>query len=1854
MGGVGRFRSLKRLVGCGALAALASVQAAQLTLTWQDNSDDELGFNIERSTNGGSFAQIASVGPNVVTYVDTSVVAGTAYSYRVAAYNAVGNSPYANVVTNAPAITTQPTDQVATAYQNATFTAAVSGVPAPSVRWQKNGVDLADGGVVSGSSTTTLTLTGVTVSDATTYTLTATNGIGTSAVSNAAALTVNKRSQTITFPQPSNVTYGPGAQFTLSATSDSGLPVSFSSSNTSVVTVSGSTGTTIGVGTTTITPIQAGDANTLAAANAVPRTLQVTPASQTITFPAIAPVTYGVGTITLAATSSSGLPITYLSFDTSVATVNGNQLNIVGAGGTNIAADQSGNANYLGANRVQQSLSVAKANQNITFGALASAKVGDAPITLGGTATSGLAVSYTSSNPAVATVSGNTLTVVAPGSTSITASQAGTNNYNAASSVIQAFTVTKGNQTITFGGLANQVFGVAPFAVAATSTSGLPVTFSIASGPATATGTNGSTITVTGAGTVVVNADQAGNSGYNAAGTVQQSFTVAKATPVITWAAPAGINYGTALSATQLSATSSVPGTFAYTPATGTILNAGAGQTLGVTFTPTDTADYNSANASTTITVAKVTPSLSWPAPSAISSGTALSATQLNATSPVPGTFVYTPPTGTVLGPGAGQTLSVAFTPTDTTDYNSTSTTTTISVNAAPQTITFGSLTGQSYGVAPFTVSATATSGLPVSFSVLSGPATASGTNGSTITVTGVGTVVVRASQAGNTIYNAAAPVDQPFVVAKTTPVITWATPAAVTYGTALSATQLNASTTIAGTFTYTPATGTILNAGAGQALSVTFTPTDTVNYNGSSGSTTITVNQAAQTITFGALASHITTDAPFTLTGSASSGLSVAYTSSNTAVATVSGNTVTVVGPGSTNLTATQPGNANFLAASPVAQALSVLAPTAPSFTTQPSNQSGSSAAFVVVAAGVPTPTLQWQTSADGSTNWTNLSASGIYSGVTAATLVISGATPGTYYYRCLAANGVGTNAVSSAASLSVSAPPATPTTIAPFFLVQPSSQSVPAGTNVFFSAAAAGSPTPALQWFKNGAPISGATSGSLGLGAVTIADAATYTVSATSSSGSVVSQSAVLTVAAAPVITNQSGSQSVVAGASVTFSVTATGSPALTYQWFKSGALVAGATSSVLSLSAVTAADAATYTVAVTNSVGSVTSAGAVLTVAALPVITTQPASQSASIGATAAFSVAVSGTGPFSYQWRKNTVPLASSTSSILSLSGIQAADAANYDVVVSNAAGSVTSNPAVLTVSALPVITTQPASRTVSVGASVTFSVAISGTAPVSYQWRKGGVALAGATGSSLSFSPVQTTDAGTYDVVVSNSSGSVTSSGAALIVNPSPFAGTYFGSFSGGGSWALYVRTDNTATYIAYSSDKGVAVVLNLVVKPDGTFSVDGSAISSQAVTPSGAAGTVGFEPRTAAAAGAVTLTGSITGGQLSGQLIGLGLTLSGSLDQGGATASTSAGLYKASALGSASGATYSIVGASGQAVVVTAGPALVDGATGKVGADGNLSVTTSAGAKVAVTLSAQSQTVSATYTPANSTTSVTFAGVADSAPAVFKLANLSIRSSVGTGNGTLIVGFVINGTSSRSMLVRGIGPSLEAFGVTGALQDPTLTLYAGASVVGANDDWGTGGNPAQIAATAASVGAFALPAASRDAVVLSSLGSGAYTAQLLGKGATTGVALIEIYDAGSTADAQLVNISGRSIVGGTAGPLIAGFVIQGNTPRQLLVRAIGPTLGAFGVTGALADPVLELYQGSSRLFQNDDWGGGSALVAAFGQVGAFGISNPQSKDSALLVTLQPGSYSAVISGANGTSGVALIEVYLMP
>jgi hypothetical protein len=246
---------------------------------------------------------------------------------------------------------------------------------------------------------------------------------------------------------------------------------------------------------------------------------------------------------------------------------------------------------------------------------------------------------------------------------------------------------------------------------------------------------------------------------------------------------------------------------------------------------------------------------------------------------------------------------------------------------------------------------------------------------------------------------------------------------------------------------------------------------------------------------------------------------------------------------------------------------------------------------------------------------------------------------------------------------------------------------------------------------------------------------------------------------------------------------------------------------------------------------------------------------------------------------------------------------------------------------------------------------------------------------------------------------------------------------------------------------------------------------------------------------------------------------------------------------------------------------------------------------------------------------------------------------------------------VIGGSGTETLLIRADGPSLTQFGVSGVLAAPSLSVFNGSgTVIASNTGWGTNANPALIASTAATVGAFALTPGSLDCALIASLPAGAYTVQVSGVGATTGVALAEVYEV-SASGTRLINIATRAQVGTGGNILIPGFVISGSGNEQLLVRADGPALTQFGVGGVLAQPSLSVFNGAGTVIaSNTVWGTNAnpALITGTGaSVGAFALTQG-SADSAHIVNLPAGAYTIQVSGVGNTTGVALAEVYEVP
>jgi hypothetical protein len=282
--------------------------------------------------------------------------------------------------------------------------------------------------------------------------------------------------------------------------------------------------------------------------------------------------------------------------------------------------------------------------------------------------------------------------------------------------------------------------------------------------------------------------------------------------------------------------------------------------------------------------------------------------------------------------------------------------------------------------------------------------------------------------------------------------------------------------------------------------------------------------------------------------------------------------------------------------------------------------------------------------------------------------------------------------------------------------------------------------------------------------------------------------------------------------------------------------------------------------------------------------------------------------------------------------------------------------------------------------------------------------------------------------------------------------------------------------------------------------------------------------------------------------------------------------------------------------------------------------------------------------------------------LAQTAPAqAGRLANLSSRGDVQPNGEPLIVGFVITGPQPKRVLLRGAGPALGVFGLTGTLADPHLRLHdSTGAVLLENDNWSA--DESELRSWADAAGAFPFANGSRDAAFLATLPAGSYTLQLTGAAASNGgVALAEIYEIVAANEAlagrRLVNLSARGQVGTGDAALIGGFVIAGSSERRVLVRGIGPALERFGVTGALADSELELLSSSSVvLARNDNWDADASAAEVASttlRTGAFALP-AGSRDAAVVMTLVPGAYTVHVRGVRGATGVGLLEVYEVP
>lgn len=555
-------------------------------------------------------------------------------------------------------------------------------------------------------------------------------------------------------------------------------------------------------------------------------------------------------------------------------------------------------------------------------------------------------------------------------------------------------------------------------------------------------------------------------------------------------------------------------------------------------------------------------------------------------------------------------------------------------------------------------------------------------------------------------------------------------------------------------------------------------------------------------------------------------------------------------------------------------------------------------------------------------------------------------------------------------------------------------------------------------------------------------------------------------------------------------------------------------------------------------------------------------------------------------------------------------------------------------------------TGPSSGTIlTVGSSVTVSATASspfGTIK-QVQFFSGGALIGTVTTPpySVSFTPTST---GIYNftAVATDNSNATTTSGTTVVeVTPSTGGlGTveYFGSYGNGGEFAYSIVDGSIGTFIGFvPGNKATLYYPDLAVSAAGGFTAPAV---NKVVPVSGNASSTGIQ-------------GTINPGNT---------VFIGPLTQVSSTAVAS-GFYSGSLLGQPTSLLTAIVGADGEIMVYVASGSYSDAGYGTVDSTGHFTIATAAGNTVTGKLTTATGFISGTLTggPGGSFDAAIVSGGTFSDGV---LSNLSTRAPVGTGSSTMIAGFTVGGTVPKQLLVRADGPSLTALGITGAVAATQLNVFSSASSttpIASNIGWSsTPTNASAVTAADLAVGAFALTTGSSDSALTSSFAPGAYTAQVSGVGADTGVALVEIYDMDTATPfttKKLINVSTRASVGTGQSVAIAGFNITGSAPKRLLIRGAGPGLAALGVTGSLPAAHLQLMDKSGNIIrENYSWqlGNGTALVdAAEAATGAFTYASG-SADSAILVVLPPGTYTAELSGAGTATGVGLIEVYEVP
>lgn len=734
----------------------------------------------------------------------------------------------------------------------------------------------------------------------------------------------SKTDQTITFNAIAPRQFG-SPDFDPGATTTSGLPITYSSSNTAVASIVSGKIHIIGMGNTTITALQAGNVDYTPAIS-VTQPFTVDMGTQGINFAPLTAKYYGDPDFDPGAVASSGLPVTYSSNNPNVAVIVDNKVRIVGVGTTSISAFQPGNSNFYPASSVFQNLTVYKKNQTITFNALPAKTFKDADFDPGATASSGLLVTYTSSNTNIATIVGGRVHIVGAGAVNILASQEGNTSFSSAPVVPRTLIIGQADQKITFLPIADMVYDDI-YLDPAMSNSGLDIEY-ISDNTSVAEIINNK-IHVVGSGTANIAATQPGNTNYFPATAVVQSLTVFKKDQTITFNTLPSAVMGdpdiilTAETSSGLPAIYSSDNTSVATIVNGKIHIVGAGTTnivasqpgdnrFNPTF-PTISQPFMVDNADQLITFNSIPPKIFGDADFALSA-TASSGLPVQFSSDNPSVAVVTG--NVVYITGSGTANITASQPGDGTYHRAPYVIQPFVVDKTSQTLNFNALPSKTYGDPDVNLTASSSSGLPISF--MSDNTSVAVIVADRIHIVGAGTANIYAVQPGNSNYYAANSISQPFIVAKASQTVTFGAIPSKTYTDA----DFNpgALSSIGLPITYSSSNENVAIV-VGDKIHIVGLGTSTItayqggnnNYSAASANQVLFVSKASQTITFSPILTRPYGSADFNLTATASSGLEITYTSSNSSVATVINGRIHIVGVGSTLISASQSGDTYY-----------------------------------------------------------------------------------------------------------------------------------------------------------------------------------------------------------------------------------------------------------------------------------------------------------------------------------------------------------------------------------------------------------------------------------------------------------------------------------------------------------------------------------------------------------------------------------------------------------------------------------------------------------------------------------------------------------------------------------------------------------------------------------------------------------------------------------------------------------------------------------------------------------------------------------------------------------------------------